>query len=73
MESHAKEDHKIESIWKDLLIPGLAPLSTPFFPKEKNLTTLLNYSLNPSQGKLIDFLEEVIAQRLANVQYILNF
>ena len=66
---HTKEDGKIESIWKDLLLPGLAPLSTQFFPKEKSLCSLKNYSLNPSSGKLsvTAFVEEVLAQRLANV------
>ena len=66
---HNKEDNKVEAMWKDLLIPGLAPLSTPFFPKEKSLINFKNYSLNPSSGKLsvVAFVEEVLAQRLASV------
>lgn len=55
-----------ESIWKDLLMPGLAPMSTNFFPNEKELKTINNgneYGFSFNQRTE----DEVIAQRLAYV------
>jgi len=71
LDSHSKEEGKIESIWKDLLMPGLAPLKTQFFPKEKTLTKVQSYGRNPIMGKLYLIFEEALAQRLAQV-HLLN-
>lgn len=52
-------------------MPGLAPLTTPFHPQEKELTNTLSHSLDFKAGraKLVEFLEEILGQRLANVYF----
>ena len=71
LDAHYKEEGKVEGIWKEMLMPGLAPLKTQFFPKEKTLMKLQNYGLSPfqGQGKLFLIMEEALAQRLAQVYF----
>lgn len=61
---------EIEAIWKDLLLPGLAPLKTGFFPNDKSIQTNTQYRLSfqpQIYSKGSEYLEEVISQRLAYV------
>lgn len=72
-DSSFKEDPKIEGIWKNILMPPLTPLTTSFYPQEtKNANNPRNYSMGVEKGKrdgLLEFLQDIVAQRLAYVSY----
>ncbi len=62
---------EIEVIWKDLLLPGLAPLKTDISPNENSIKTNTQYRLSfqpQIYSKGSEYLEEVISQRLACVE-----